>query len=129
MEKISIIFKQQKEFTALKKLIKNNLSIIDFAHTCWLVFVGNNKKITKVKETDCKKIKKLGSASPVRSHNLDKIIINHSSYQFSENEKTVLAKGLNFALSPKKVNYADYLAPYELLFREIEELSVDDNIS
>ena len=67
-------------------------------------------------------------ASPVRSHNPDKIIINHSSYQLSDVEKTILAKGLNFASPPKKLNYADYLTPYELLFRDIKELSVDDSI-
>ena len=46
----------------------------------------------------------------------------------SDIEKTVLAKGLNFALQPKKVIYADYLTPYELLFRDIKELYVDDSI-
>ena len=56
-EKISIISKQKKESTALKKLIKNKLSIIDFAHICCLFLVGNDKKITKVKETHCKKLK------------------------------------------------------------------------
>ena len=70
----------------------------------------------------------MGLVSPVGSHNPDKIIINHSSYQLSDIEKTVLAKGLNFALPPKKLNYADYLIPYELLFRDIKEFSVDDNI-
>ena len=70
----------------------------------------------------------LGLVSPVRSHNPDKIIINHSSYQLSDIEKTILAKGLNFALPSKKLNYADYLTPYELLFRDIKELSVDDSI-
>ena len=127
-EKISIIFKQKKEFTALKKLIKNKLSIIDFAHICCLFLVGKDKKITKVKETHCKKLKNLSLDSQVRSHNPDKIIINHSSYQLSDIEKTILAKGLNFALPPKKLNYADYLTPYELLFRDIKELSVDDSI-
>ena len=125
---ILIISKQKKEFIALKKLIKNKLSIIDFAHICCLFLVGNDKKITKVKETHCKKLKNLGLASPIRSHNPDKIIINHSSYHLSDIEKTVLAKGLNFALPPKKLNYADYLTPYELLFRDIKELSVDDSI-
>ena len=70
----------------------------------------------------------MGLASPVRSHNPDKIIINHLSYQLSHIEKTVLAKGLNFALPPKKLNYVDYLTPYELLSRDIKELSVDDSI-
>ena len=70
----------------------------------------------------------MGLVSPVRSHNPDKIIVNHCSYQLSDIEETVLAKGLNFALPPKKLNYADYLTPYELLFRDIKELSVDDSI-
>ena len=81
-----------------------------------------------MKETHCKKLRNLSLASPVRSHNPDKIIINHSSYQLSDIEKTVLAKGLNFALPTKKLNNADYLTPYELLFRDIKELSVDDSI-
>ena len=70
----------------------------------------------------------MGLASPIISQNPDKIIINHSSYHLSDIEKTVLAKGLNFALPPKKLNYADYLTPYELLLRDVKELSVDDNI-
>ena len=127
-EKISIISKQKKESIALKKLIKNKLSIIDFSLIYCLFLVGNDKKITKIKETHCKKLKNVGLASPIRSHNPDKIIINHSSYHLSDIEKTVLAKGLNFALPPKKLNYADYLTPYELLFRDIKELSVDDSI-
>ena len=69
----------------------------------------------------------MGLVSPIRSHNPDKTIINHSSYQLSDIVKTVLGKGLNFALLPKKLNYADYLTPYKLLFRDIKELSVDDS--
>ena len=46
----------------------------------------------------------------------------------SDIEKTILAKGLNFALPPKRLNCADYLTPHELLFRDTKELSVDDNI-
>ena len=34
----------------------------------------------------------MGLAAPVRSHNPDKMIINDSSYQFSDIEKIVLAK-------------------------------------
>ena len=118
-DKLSNFSKQKKELIALKKLIKNKLSIIDFAHIHCLFLVGNDKTITKVKKAHCKKLKNFGLASPVRSHNPDKIIINHSSYQLSGIEKTVPAKGLN---------YADYRTPYELLFRDIKELSIDDSI-
>ena len=127
-EKVSIISKQKKEVIDLKKCIKNNLSIIDFAHICCLFLVGYYKKITKVKETHCKKLKNLGLTSVERSHNSDKIIINYSSCQLSDTEKTVLTNDLNFALPPKKLNYAGYLTPYEILFGDIKRLSVDDNI-
>ena len=76
-EEVSIISKQKKEFTALKKLIKNKLSRIDLAQISCLFLVANYKKITKVKETHCKKLKNLGLVSPVRSHNPHKTIINH----------------------------------------------------
>ena len=97
-------------------------------HTCCPFLVGNNKRITKVKETHCKELKNLGLASPVRSHYPDEIITNHSSYELSYIEKKVLAEGLNFALLPKKLNYAYYLTPYELLFRDIKKLSDDDSV-
>ena len=45
-----------------------------------------------------------------------------------DREKTVLAQGLNFTLSPKKLNCVDYLTPYEVLFRYTKELSVVDSI-
>ena len=48
-------------------------------------------------------LKNLGLASPIRSQNPDKIIINHSSYHSSDIEKTFLAKGLDFPLPPKKL--------------------------
>ena len=62
-EKISIISKQKKEFNALKKLIKNKLSVIDFAHMYFLFLVGKHKNITKVTETHCKKLKIMGLAA------------------------------------------------------------------
>ena len=35
-------------------------------------------------------------------------------------EKSVLSKGLQFALPPKMLEYADYMLPFELLFRDIK---------
>ena len=92
---------------SIKKRITNKLSIIDFAHICCHFLVGNDKKIPQVKETHCKNLKNLGSVSLVRSHNPDKVIINYSYYQLSDIEKTILVKGLNFALLPKKLNYGE----------------------
>ena len=44
-------------------------------------------------------------------------------------KKNVLASGLKFALPPLKLNYGDYLRPFELLFRDLRKLPVSNNIS
>ena len=46
-----------------------------------------------------------------------------------DNEKKLLVKGLNFAVPPtRKLNYADYLAAYALLLRDVKNLPVEDEI-
>ena len=56
----------------------------------------------------------------VTSHDADKVIFNFSSHVLTDHEKSVLSKGLNFAIPPKDINYADYLLPFELLYRYIK---------
>ena len=127
-EETNIIWKQKKEFNSLKMTIKSKGSIIDFSHISCLFVVGNDKKILNVREFHRKNLKGLGMVAGLKSHDPDKIIANYSSYNLSDNEKKLLIKGLNFAFPPRKLNYADYLVPYELLFRDVKNLSVQDNI-
>ena len=49
----------------------------------------------------------------------DDVIFNHSRRALTEQEKNLLVKGLNFFISPKKLNYCDVLIPFELLYRKI----------
>ena len=51
-------------------------------------------------------------------------MFNFSSHQLTEYEKSLLTKGLNFAIPPKNLNYADYMLPFELLFRDIDLLDI-----
>ena len=39
-------------------------------------------------------------------------------------EKSLLRKGLNFSIPPKKLNHADYLFNFELFYRDICNLQV-----
>ena len=75
-----------------------------------------------------KKLKELRMCHGLKSHVPDKDIANYSSFNLSDNQKNLLVKGLNFAVPPRKLKYADYLAPYELLFRDVKNLSVNNNI-
>ena len=110
-DKTNIICKQKKEFNSLKMTIKSKVSIIDFSHISCLFFVGNDKKILNVKEMDNKKVKELGIVAGLKSHDLDKVIANYSSYNLSDNEKKLLVNSLNFAAPPRNLNYENYLAP------------------
>ena len=56
-----------------------------------------------------------------------KNIFNFSKYVLSVCEKRLLAKGLNFSLPAKYLHYADYLVNFELLYRNIRNLSILSN--
>ena len=52
------------------------------------------------------------------SHDPEKVISNFSSDILSDSKKSLLCKGLRFALPPKKIDYADFLLQFELLYRD-----------
>ena len=62
------------------------------------------------------------------SHDPNKVIYNFSNYHLTDSDKSLLIKGLNFAIPPKKIEDSKFLLPFELLFRDIKsnsESSVD----
>ena len=46
------------------------------------------------------------------------MIFNFSSHELSDDEKLLLFKGLNFSIPRKRLDYADHMLPFELLFRD-----------
>ena len=51
----------------------------------------------------------------------EKVIFNFSSHDLCDDEKSLLCKGLNFSIPPKRLDYADHMLPFELLFRDINK--------
>ena len=49
------------------------------------------------------------------------MIFNFSSHELSDDEKLLLCKGLNFSIPPKRLDYADHLLSFELLFSDINK--------
>ena len=45
-------------------------------------------------------------------------IFNFSSYVLTKDKKRLLCKGLKFCIPPKKIEYADFLTQFELLYRD-----------
>ena len=49
------------------------------------------------------------------SHDADKVIFNYSYHVLIESDKFLICEGLNLAILPKTLEFADYLLPFELL--------------
>ena len=60
------------------------------------------------------------------SHDPDKVNFNHSYYALLKSEKSLLCKGLNFAIPSDQVEYSDYLLPFELLYCDVKDLDLPD---
>ena len=62
------------------------------------------------------------------SHDLNKGIYKFSNYHLTDSDKSLLIRGLNFAIPPKKTEYPKFLLPFEFLFCNIKsnsESSID----
>ena len=101
------------------------MNITNFAPITTVFSTSNNKNILlNVQKVHGKKISKLCSDhscyQSVTSHDPEKAFVNFSNRSLTEHEKSLLSRGLNFAISPKNISYAEYLLPFELLFRDID---------
>ena len=56
-------------------------------------------------------------------HDPDKAIYNFSNYHLTDSDKSLLFKGLNFAIPPKKIEFSKFLLVFDLLFRDIKSNS------
>ena len=112
----------------LKDNIKYDLNFIDFIHITTVFLASNDRNISKIRKVQVKKLGSLCSDNnyfkSVTSHDPEKVLFNFSSHQLTEHEKSLLSRGLNFAIPPQNLNYADYLLPFELLFRDIDVLDI-----
>ena len=89
--------------------------------------VGNDSKLSKVRDVHNKKLHNLGLENRYECHDPDKVIFNYSSYKLPDLEKRLLAKGLNYVLPPIKLNYGNYMTPFELFYCEIQKLPIEDH--
>ena len=58
------------------------------------------------------------------SHDPDKVIYNFSDGKLTESEKSVLCKGLEFAIPANKLEYTDFMLPFGLLLCDIKNIDL-----
>ena len=116
------------KITSMKNNLYSEMSFIDYVHVITKFLVSNDKNIYKICKNQGKKLHNLflnnSYHNSVTSHNPDKVIFNFSSHVLNTTEKSLLSKGLNFAIPPKNINYADYMIPFELLYRDVDSSEV-----
>ena len=117
------------EYDCIKQELQYQLSPIHFIHGSLLFLVSNDKAIHKNDKIHSRKLQKLipnmheTSITDNFSHDSDKIIYNFSNCHLTNSDKSLLIKGLNFAIAPKKIEYSKFLLPFQLLFRDIKSNS------
>ena len=103
-------------------------------HVSSLFLVSNDKAIGENDKIHGRKLQELipnireESIIDNVSNDPNKVIYNFPNYHLTDADKSLLIKGLNFAIPPKKIEYSKFLLPFELLFRDLKsnsECSVD----
>ena len=112
----------------MKDVLHHEMCVIDFVHVTTIFLVSNHTAISKIQETRGKKLQNVFlnnyHDNSVTSHDADKGIFNFSSHVLTDHERCLLSEGLKFAIPPKYINYANYLLPLGLLYRDINSLRI-----
>ena len=124
-DKQSILTSLKTQLLSIKDILRNDLSLFDYAHICSVFLCGNDNRLVNVKIVHDKKLYELHAETPLRN-DPDKVIHNFSSVTLTDSDKSLLVKGLDFAILPTKLNYADYCLNYELLFRNVCGVKMED---
>ena len=85
----------------------------------------NNKKFSRAISIQNKKLRNLvlenSNLISETSHDPEKVIFNFSSHELRHDKKSLLCKGFNFAIPPKRLDYPNYMLSFKLLFRDINK--------
>ena len=92
----------------------------DYLHVTSLFLEPNTKAMEKIEMKQNVKLTKILEENI--QHDPKQIIHNYSSHTLTPDQESLLIRGLNFALPPKKLRYEDYMLPFELLFRDFHNL-------
>ena len=122
----------EKDIQRVKEELQRTFSVLDFSYICSLFLVANGESILHHDNIQKRKLQnplKISSNNIFSdSQNPDRVIFNFSSYEFTDEEKNVLCKDLNFSVKPGWIQYSEFLLLFELSFREIkpEDLCNED---
>ena len=133
-QEISIKYKTIRtlynKIAATKISVHNQTCFIAYVHVVTKFLELNDKNICQIRMNQSKKLHNLYLNNSYHnsgiSHHPDKMVFNFSDHVLNTTEKSLLSKGLNFAIPPKDINYADFMLPCELLYSNVHSLEVSN---
>ena len=106
--------------SAVKEELLRSVSFLDVNHVFNLIVSSNKKSILKCRHVQQKRLRNLipgyKPETSLDSHDPEKVISNFSSHILSHSERSLLCKGPRFAWPPKKIDYAQFLLQFKLLY-------------
>ena len=99
------LFEQPREIWTIRRTKRD----IRYYWLCSCYLFISDKNDRKLADNQNKKLCNLGLEVSHVSHDPYQRIFNHSSFNLSESEKSLLCKGLNFAIPLDKLEYSDHL--------------------
>jgi hypothetical protein len=116
----------ERKFRRTKSDLHETLSYFDFLHVISLFLDRNTAELEKIELRQNTKLTRLIAENV--HHDPKQIIHNFSSHELTEHQESVLMKGLNFATPPKKIKYEDFMLPFELLYRDIDDIDKKEEV-
>ena len=108
----------------MKDQLLLSINLLDYNHVCNLFLVKNEKSLRSHQKVLSKKL--LAFAKSINKVVCDPktVIFSFSKYNLTKQEESLLAKGLQFSVLPTEIEYADFILPFELLYRDIKSEEV-----
>ena len=117
-----------REIQLIRGDLRTAMSFLDWVHISNKFIEGNIRIVKWVEEVQNYKLAEL--LGNKLQHDPNKVIHQYSSSNWSKAEISLLLKGLNFSLPPKKLKFENYRLPFELLYRDVlhNESDITDSL-
>ena len=106
--------------------LKRHINTIDTNHVKCFIQEQNSKKLRKVKAIHVRKLFNLG-IDKQKELDPNKVVFNYSDVTLSNSLKTLLAKGLQYALPPNRLNFGHFFLPFEKLLRSLKNHNLSND--
>ena len=100
--------------------LRSIFSWFDFNHIIAFIISNNTTSMKRVEIVQNRKLETLKQEYLATGIDPDKVIFNYSDYVLNPVEKKVLSRGLKFSIRPDKLDYCDFLTPFEKLARDLK---------